>query len=461
MMTFPNLMKISAITTFAVFSASCIAVADTVEKTKSENRPVVKVLYLPAKINLVPEGNDFNNKESEYCYQRMIQTANIGLFWNREFGDDPMANRDEKKRFDVNFAIKECERFYDYYVNDLKLVQKGSSQTDKYKMLIFVFGGDKGTAFGGGEEDKVGILWTPATRINKTPYGALAHEMAHCFQYISHVDAGHGPTGAIMEMSAQYMLWQVYPEWMTFENYHLADFMKQTHYAFLHPINMYHTPYVLEYWSNKHGVEFFGNLSRATRDKEDPVMTYKRINSLTQDQFNDEIFDASRRFITWDMKRIEKVAKQYANQHKSILNAAGDGWYRIAASNCPQNYGYNGIKLKVPAAGTKVILNFRGIAGAEGFSTVKTDKAGWRYGFLASLKNGSRVYGDVFKDANGTATFKVPKNTEYLWLVVSGAPTEHWPVAMRRSAQANGSSEEQWPYQIKLSGTTPDDSVIN
>jgi hypothetical protein len=46
-------------------------------------------------------------------------------------------------------------------------------------------------------------------------------------------------------------------------------------------------------------------------------------------------------------------------------------------------------------------------------------------------------------------------------LVVSGAPTEHWPVAMRRSAQANGSSEEQWPYQIKLSGTTPDDSVIN
>ena len=110
------------------------------------------------------------------------------------------------------------------------------------------------------------------------------------------------------------------------------------------------------------------------------------MNSLSQEQFNDEIFDANRRFITWDMKRIENVAKPYANQHQSYLNDAGNGWYRITASNCPQNYGYNGIKLNVPKAGTKVVLNFEGIAGAEGYNKVKIDKAGWRYGFLASFK---------------------------------------------------------------------------
>ena len=454
-MTVHNSMKISAITLLTILS--------TVFTSKAQSKVIstAKELYIPAKVYYVPDSNNYDSNESEYCKKHMVQSANIAIFWSKEFGDDPMANADINKRFDVNEALKECERFYDYYVNDLKFVQKGKSLSDKYKLLIYVFGGKEGTAFGGGEEDKIGALWTPATRISKAPYGALAHEMGHSFQYIASADNhGRGPTGAIIEMSAQYLLWQVYPEWMTFENYHLVDFMKGTHYAFLHPANMYHSPYVLEYWSNKHGKEFFGKLCRATLPDEDPVTTYKRITSLTQEQFNDEMFDASRRFITWDLKRIEKVAAKYANQHKSALNSIGDGWYRIAPSNCPQNYGYNGIQLKVPAAGTKITLNFKGIAGTEGYSAVKIDKAGWRYGFLASLKNGRRVYGDVYKAATGTASFKVPKNTEYLWLVVSGAPTEHWPLIMNWEPKPDKTPDEQWPYQVKLTGTTLDDSVV-
>ena len=419
-----------------------------------------KELYLPAKLGQVPDSNDYNNNESEYSYKRMVQGPDIVIFWNKEYGDDPMANPDVSKRFDVNKALAECERFIDYYVNVLKMVHKGNSISDKYKVIVIVFTGKDNTAYGGGEENKVGVLWTNSTRINKAPYGVLAHELGHTLQYLAHVDNGTGPTGPVIEMSAQYMLWQVYPEWMTFENYHLVDFMKQTYLAFLHPKNMYNSPYVLEYWSEKHGKEFFGNLCRATQKGDDPVMTYKRMNSLSQDQFNDEMFDACRRFITWDLKRIEKVARPYANQHQSYLTDAGDGWYRIAPSNCPQNYGYNGIKLKVPKAGTKVVLSFEGIAGADGYNKVKIDKAGWRYGFVASLKDGNRVYSSVNKDAKGTATFKVPDNTEYLWLVVMGAPTEHWPIVMRRESSPGDNIEEQWPYQIKLSGTTLDDSVI-
>ncbi len=454
--TLPYSVKITAIalliTTPMLFAKSSNYIADKIK----ENNLVSKELLLPAKVYLVPEGNDYNNTESEYCYKRMVQSPNIALFWHKEFGDDPMANHNEEKRFNANEALKECERFYDYYVNDLKLVKKGNSLSDKYKLLIYVFGGDEATAFGGGEDDKIGILWTPATRINKKPFGALAHEMAHCFQYIADKDNGHGPTGPIMEMSAQYMLWQVYPQWMTFENYHLVDFLKGTHYSFLHPVNMYHSPYVLEYWSNKHGKEFFGQLCRETQEKEDPVMTYKRINSLSQEQFNDEIFDAARRFITWDMKRIEKEAKPYANRHSTRMEPLKDGWFRIAPSNCPQNYGYNGIKLKVPSSGTKVILNFKGIAGADGYSNVKTELAGWRYGFLASLKNGRRVYSEIFKDPNGIVSFVTPKNTEYLWLVVSGAPTEHWTKTMGRNSNAGDNPDEHWPYQIKIAGTTLD-----
>ena len=423
-----------------------------------------KELYLPAKIWNVPDNNDFKNDTSEYCFNRMKESKNIAVFWSKKFGNDPMTNPDLTQRFNVGEILKESERVYEYYVNDLKFIEKGNSLTDKYKCLIFIIDSNEGTAFGGGEDHKVGMFWAPPARMSKAPFGALAHELGHSFQYILSADKAKGDTTStegggsysFVEMTSQYMLWQVYPEWMTFENYHLVDFMKQTHYAFLHEKNMYHSPYVLEFWSNKRGIDFIGKMWREGKKDEDPVMTYKRLTGLNQDEFNKEIFDAARRFITWDMKRIEQVANKYANQHSSKLDSMDGGWYKIDESKCPQNYGYNGIKLKVPAAGTWLILKFKGIAGTEGYRSMKVEKAGWRYGFVAVKEDGSRVYGKANSEANGETKFKVPRNTKFLWLVVSGAPTEHWT----HEIDGKDENDEQWPYQIQLSGTTFDDSVL-
>lgn len=332
-------------------------------------------------------------------------------------------------------------------------MEAGNSLTDSYKVLVYVFKGEEQTAFGGGEDDKVGIFWTPAVRVHKEPYGVLAHELGHSFQYLSRADAGKGPSGAIQEMSAQYMLWQVYPHWMTFENYHLVDYLKGTHYGFLHPYNTYHSPYVIEYWSQKHGKEFFGKLMRNTEKGEDAVMTYKRLNHLSQEQFNDEMFDASRRFVTWDLTRIEAVAKPYANSHFTKVNQLKNGWYEVDTMNCPQNYGYNAIQLKIPESKATLRLDFKGIAGADGFEKVKIEKAGWRYGFVAQLQNGERVYSEIFKAPKDKVTFKVPKTTAYLWLVVSGAPTEHWSRPNRWGRNADKTPDEQWPYQFNVKGT--------
>lgn len=434
----------NSIKVFTLLFVSLITQIKAQEKTPAKER------YIPAKVWYVPENNNYESPASDYSYSRMLESDNIVLFWHKEYGDNPMLNTDTTKRFDPKSAMAECERFYSFYVNDLKLVQKGKSVSDKYKLLIYVFGGNENTAFGGGEEDKIGILWTPAVRINKLPYGALAHEIGHSFQYMSHADSKTGPDGPIMEMSAQYMLWQVYPEWMTFENYHLKDFLKGTYYAFLHPANMYHSPYVLEYWSNKHGIEFWGNLCRATQEGDDVVMTYKRMNNLSQEQFNDEIFDANRKFITWDLKRIEEVAKPYRNLHSTKLKAIEKEWFEVDSSNCPQDYGYNGIKLNVPAAGTKVKLNFEGLAIAKEYAATAKEKSGWRYGFVASLKDGNRVYSETFKNSNGKAEFAVPENTEYLWLVVTGAPKEH--------EKHNRNEKEvyrSFPYKVKFVNTKP------
>lgn len=441
--------KVALITILAMALYAC---GCNVSEPKIEEP--LKELYLPSQIIYVPEGNDYENNESDFSFSRMKETNNVAIFWHKEYGANPLLNPDESKRFDVTFALNECDRIYRYYVNELKMVKKGESLSDKYKLLVFVFGGDEATAFGGGLEEKVGAIWTPAVRINKTPYGALAHEMAHSFQYLSRFDCGVGPRGPIMEMSAQYMLWQVYPEWMTFENYHLEGFMGKTHFAFLHPTNMYHSPYVLEYWSQKHGKDFYGELNRRTEADEDPVATYKRITNISQEQFNDEIFDASRKFITWDLKRVNEVASNYANQHYTTLIQMEDDWFRIDSTKCPQNYGYNGIKLNLPASGTKIKLMFEGIAGSQGYNQIKTQFAGWRYGFVASLKNGKRAYSPMYSKPKDEVEFDVPKDTEHLWLVVSGAPTDHWPIEMQWGRKAEPVLEEQWPYKIKLCGTT-------
>ena len=352
-----------------------------------------KQLYIPDDVRNAPGGLC---DTSEYSVSRMKGTPNITIFWSKKFGMDPMANPDTMLRFDVDYILKEGERIYDYYVNDLKFVKKGHSISDKYKLLIFIVDSKDATAYGGGNDNKIGAFWAPPVRMRKAPFGALAHEMGHSFQYMLGIDraaenrkGGSGGYG-LAEMTSQYMLWHVYPEWMTFENYHLVDFMKQTNLAFMHQKNMYHSPYVLEYWANKHGEDIISKIWQEGQQGEDAVVTYKRLTGIDQTKFNDEIFDAARRFITWDMRRIEKVAKPYANQHFSKLDSIGDGWYRIAKDKCPQNYGYNGIKLLVPAAGTAVKLDFKGLAGAEGFNAVKTELAGWHYGFLAVKSNGSR-----------------------------------------------------------------------
>lgn len=412
-----------------------------------------KELYLPQGAMKVPEGNDYDDPASDYCRERMVEGENVVIFWHKEYGADPSVEPPANKRFDVKRMLSECERYYRFYVDELKMVERGASLSDDYKLVIWVFGGEGGTAFGGGVDEKIGALWTPAVRVNRFPYGVLAHEMGHSFQYLAGLDSGAHPRGAIHEMSAQYLLWQVYPEWMRFENYHLNDFLKKTHFAFLHPTNMYHSPYVLEYWSGERGVDFFGRLWRSTQQGEDVVQTYQRLTGLTQPEFNDEMFDACRRFITWDLPRVEELARPYANMHQCSLKDAGDGWLRVTPDRCPQDYGYNGIELHAPAAGTRVKLSFRGVAGAEGYTTSRPKQAGWRYGFVAHLSDNRRVYSETHQDPAGEAVFSVPEGTEHLWLVVMGAPTEHRPLAGMRRRGGPPRAEDQWPYEVRFEGT--------
>ena len=435
-----------------------LPVVDTNNTEKATPEDEGKETYFPLKAWRVNENNDFKDANSQFNIHRMIETPNLTAFWEAPFGSDPSKCADEKYRFDIHDIMAEGDKMFNFFRDELKFAKKGNSISDKYRFILFFYYSDEGTVYGGGVDDKVGAMWITPNRVKRGPYGAIAHEMGHSFQHLVRADGYFGyserPAGsrgqAIGELTSQYMLWQYYPNWIVFENYHLVAFMNNTHKTFLHEDIQYNAPFVLEYWAGKHGKDIVARLWYESVKGEDPALTYMRITNTDQVKFNAELFDAYRRFITWDMDRIRDVSSPYINQHTTKLNPVDGGWYRIDHSKCPQNYGYNGIKLNVPAAGTEVKVDFKGIAGAEGYTAVNIDKAGWHYGFMAYKNNGERVYSDVYIDAEGIAKFTVPENTANLWLVVMGAPKEHWIHLWVEDKN----SYEQWPYEIKITGTT-------
>ena len=64
--------------------------------------------------------NDYNDPNSEFCFQRSVQGGNVAIFWSKEYGVDPVKNPDPNKTFDVKSMLSECERYYSTYVDDLK-----------------------------------------------------------------------------------------------------------------------------------------------------------------------------------------------------------------------------------------------------------------------------------------------------------------------------------------------------
>lgn len=411
-----------------------------------------KQVRIPDHLNTVPHNNDFNNPASEYCYKRSLEGPDIIIFWSKEYGQNPMKNPDTARRFDVKRALKECERFYHFYVDSLKMVRIKDGVTDKYKIIFLVVGGKDNTAYGWGQ-DSVGVLWTPAVRMHSYPYGVLAHELGHSFQYLASLDYGGRLGGPITEMAAQYMLWQVYPDWLSFENYHLKAFLKQTYLAFEHPANTYHSPFVLEYWSEKYAKTLYSQLLHGAHKGEDIGQVFKRIQHKNDNEFANIMFKGVRRFITWDLPRISKVAAPYRNQHKTKMVAMANGWYKVDTSNIPQNYGYNGIRLQLPndgKSGLEVSLQFKGLTKKDAVAG-QVVTAGWRYGFVAFNQTGETYYSDMGSAPDGQIRYKVPAGTTYLWLVVMGAPKKYVPIKWQ--AFTKKFNYGYWPYKIKLTGT--------
>lgn len=407
-----------------------------------------KKIYIPNDLREM----DLNDAKSKWSFHRMVETPDIALFWADGFGGNITTAPDldgNNMKVDLANLVEKLQSFYNFFYHDLAFVKPGT-KADQYKMMVMLDYSLEGTAYGGDYDGQIGALWIAPNRVQDKTLNCIAHELGHSFQLQISCD-GEGEAwggSGFFEMASQWMLWQVNPDWQTDENFHLTAFQGLTHKAFLHIDNIYHSPYVLELWGEKHGLPFIAELFRQGKVGEDPAMTYMRLNNMSQKEFNDEMWHNYARLINWDIDRVRENAKPYRNQWHTKLVDIGGGWQRVASENAPENYGFNAVPLPVPEKGKTVKVDFRGEAGQKGYYTFNKEKAGWRYGTVAVDNDGNTYYGDMKSSKRGSVEYTAPADKEitHLWLVVMGAPTEHWS----NVDGPDNPGDAQWPYSVKI-----------
>lgn len=420
-----------------------------------------KKVYIPKSITST--GMNLNSTSSQWCYDRSKESDNIVVFWEAGFGSDP-STASSSYRVDMSALLQVAEKSYSMYLDSLKFALKGSSVTDKYKLMIFLLYTTDWVANGSGEDEQAGTLRVNprAANINNV----VGHEIGHCFQYITGCDSDGGYRygfgvntqggNGFWEQCANWMSFKVYPEKQFTEN-DFSVYVKGNHLHIIHETLRYANYFLMDYWTYKHDKAFMGKLWRDSRSPEDPIETYKRIDSLTQSQFNDEMYEHAARLTTWDLPDIKSYGEKYIDSRPQVkMNLSTDNYWLIDTSACLENYGYNSIKLNAPLQSTDVTVLFKGKTGASGFRALKTDKGGWRYGFVALLKDGTRKYSDMgtanmvnVNNPEQSLTFGCPANCSKLWLIVTGAPQEHW----RHAWDDNNTNDEHWPYQVQFKNT--------
>ena len=438
---------------------------DDTGETDGNNDESALEIYIPKEF-----GNmDFTDNTSKWSYARSKQSTHFIVFWEEGFGTNPNDNTlPENLRVDIDDLLEKVETFYDVNVNTLKFADVGSgvSNLDKYKMEIYLLYQTDWLATGSGYDDVIGALWVNPSTCQ--PVGStIAHEIGHSFQYQVYADLiayggvsndytrgfryGFGGNGgnAFWEQCAQWQSFQSYPE-EAFTSYNFKVYTENYNRHVLHESYRYASYFMHYYWADKYGDDIIGRIWREAVQPEDPFQTYMRITGINDESLNDEIYDAATKFTTWDLNDLREDGSSYIAAQTYNYTELEDGSLQVAYDRCPGTTGYNVIPLKIPAAGTNVSTIFAGMVNADGFNQVSApERAGWRYGYVALLEDGTRVYGAMNQGITNTVTYTIPENCSKLWFVITGAPTSY----AQHPWDDDESNDDQWPYKLKFTNT--------
>ncbi len=408
-----------------------------------------------------------NLSSSQWSFERSMQSKHWIIFWEAGYGTDVPSS--------VESILQSADKVFEHYANELKFItiNQGVSKTDTYKMIIRLRYTDEWEASGSGIDNTIGLLtlsrWAYTSRGGQT----VAHEIGHCFQYQTHCDNkdwngwmynwGRGNYNVFWEMCAQWQAYKFYPS-MQFDNEWLNGTLNGLH---KHPLCVdlrYNNYFIQDYFCHKHGIDIIGRLWNESRSPEDPLQAYMRLTmdeNLSEaeklDQLNDEMWEYGARMTTFDMDPIRtQGATTIGVRNQTKLTKDNKGFWSPTAADCIENFGHNAIRLNAPATDKTIYAEFIGEAGKSGYTNFNTNKAGWKVGFVALKRDGTRIYSDIstatYNNPEVTVSFECPALCSQLWLVVSGAPTAYWTRDWIDWDGIEG-DKEQWPYKVKLHQT--------
>ena len=389
-----------------------------------------KQIYIPSDLR----NNNFESDTAQWSYSRMALTENFVIFWQRGFGADlknPPQLEGHRMSVDLENLKQKLERFYAYYRDTLHFIGAGSN-ADRYRMMVMINYSLDGTAYGGDYDEVIGAFWAAPNRLQDRPLNAVAHELGHSFQMQVHCDKkakvgrasnaydqfidtqdaerpeeGRWFGGGFFEMTSQWMLWHVNPNWVRDELYHWTAYQRTPHKAYLHWENVYHSPYVLEWWSQNHGLYIIGDIYKTAHNPEDPADAFMRLTKMNVNQFNDDLFEANRHTVFLDFKHAFAQTRPYAGK-----------WPQLNVSGAPEEGGFDARLMPTPSRGERLTVDFKG--------DIQRDIDGWRYGFVAQMSDGSCRYSPIYKESRAKISFTAPqdKDVRELYLVVMGAPSQ-------------------------------------
>ena len=398
---------------------------------------------------------------NQWCYDRSMQSKHWILFWEAGYGTSAPAA--------VPGILENADKIFEMYADSLKYItiNQGKSKTDTYKMIIRLRFTTEWEASGSGIDDQIGLLTLSNGAHTSRSGQTVAHEIGHCFQYQTHCDNnnqngwmynwGRSTLNVFWEMCAQWQAYKFYPK-MQFDNEWLNNTLNGLH---RHPLSVdlrYNNYFIQDYFCHKHGMDFLGLLWNKSVKPEDPLKAYMRLtmtgtSSEKLDQLNDEMWEYGARMTTFDMDPIRDYGKgTIGKRNQTSLTKDSEGFFMPKASDCIENFGHNAILLNLPSTAKTVYAELIGEPGKDGYVKYNVTKAGWKYGFVALQRDGTRVYGDIatatYDNPSGVVEFNYPGNCTYLWLVVSGAPTAYWTRDWLSWSEEG--QTEQWPYRVKF-----------
>ena len=409
-----------------------------------------KRIYIPEDLRKM----DLQADTSQWSFKRSIETDDLIIMWERGFGNDtsnPPQLDGKPMAFNLENLRDRVQSFYTFFRDTLAFIPSADasptrglsnpgSKCDQYKMMVMVMYSLDGTAYGGTYDNFIGGLWVAPNRIQDEKMNCMAHELGHSFQLQIPADSVGDAWGGsgFFEMTSQWMLWQVNPDWLTDENYHFEAFKKLTHKAYLHLDNIYHSPFVIQWWSDLHGRKSIAELYRQGRIGEDPVMTYKRLYGLSQDEFNREMLRGYQHLVNFDFKHARKETRKYACTFNTEVHGTGERSMKVGSGyrpkQFPEEYGFNAILLDSLVDIQKPVeVAVRGVSNLHALTGITTDD--------------EEIYSDI--DAE---RFEVPKGKtlKHLYLIVMGAPTEHYQIPMptEENPEPPKAELEDFPYEF-------------